>query len=139
MNTTELYLLGHRLQKLAEAAIPTEGVGEHPTSTRTVLLVAADVREHPGTTVTEIARRTGLVQSQVSNAVARLRGAGGLAAAPDPADRRRTLLRPGPDDAPRVVAAREAPLGPVLAAATTDPERAAVLLEELVGLFRTVE
>ncbi|MEV4258379.1 MarR family transcriptional regulator, partial [Spirillospora sp. NPDC049652] len=94
MNVTELYLLGRRLQKIAEAAIPTEGVGEHPTSTSTVLIVAEDIREHPGTTVTEIARRAGLVQSQVSNCVARLRDTGVVRAEPDPSDRRRTLLHP---------------------------------------------
>ncbi|WP_406433219.1 winged helix-turn-helix domain-containing protein [Streptomyces sp. NBC_00631] len=35
-----------------------------------MLIVAADLRDHPRTTVTEIAKRTGLAQSQVSDCAA---------------------------------------------------------------------
>ncbi|GAA3214405.1 MarR family transcriptional regulator [Actinocorallia longicatena] len=139
MNASELFLLGRRIQKIAEAAIPSDGVGDHPTSTQTVLVVAADIREHPGTTVTEIARRTGIVQSHISNCVARLRSVETVLAAPDPADRRRTLLHPNPDLPPRAKVVREAPLEPALAAATTDPEEAMALLERLSALLRTEE
>ncbi|MFC5182859.1 MarR family transcriptional regulator [Actinomadura harenae] len=136
MNVTELYLLGRRLQKIAEAAIPTEGVGEHPTSTGTVLIVADDVRDHPGTTVTEIAKRTGLVQSQVSNCVARLREAGTVRAEPDPSDRRRTLLHPNADVSPRAKVIRDAPLEPVLAEATPDVPETLALLDRLAVLLK---
>lgn len=135
MNVIDLYLLGHRLQKLAEAAVPTDGIGEHPTSTGTVLIVAADLRDHPGTTVTEIAGRTGLAQSQVSNCVARLRSAGAAAAEPDPRDGRRTLLSPAAEPSDRMRAVRETPLGPALAAATSDPDEALALLERLSSLL----
>lgn len=136
MNVTELFLLGHRLQKIAEAAIPTEGIGEHPTSTRTVLIVAADVREHPGTTVTEIAKRTDLVQSQVSNCVARLRAAGAVVAEADPADRRRTLLRPCPEESSRAATVRDASVRPALAAVTDEVDEAVALMERLTVLLR---
>ncbi|MCG7206511.1 MarR family transcriptional regulator [Streptomyces arenae] len=135
MNVIDLYLLGHRLQKLAEAAVPADGIGEHPTSTGTVLIVAADLRDHPGTTVTEIARRTGLAQSQVSNCVARLRSAGAAVAEPDPRDGRRTLLSPAAEPSDRMRAVRETPLGPALAAATSDPDEALALLERLSSLL----
>ncbi|MFK0104582.1 MarR family transcriptional regulator [Streptomyces sp. NPDC091217] len=136
MNVTDLYLLGHRLQRLAESAVPTDGIGEHPTSTGTVLIVAADLRDHPRTTVTEIARRTGLAQSQVSNCVARLRGAGAVTTEPDPRDGRRTLLSPPAEPSDRMKVVQEAPLGPALAAATTDPVEALALLERLSSLLR---
>ncbi|MFG3025536.1 MarR family transcriptional regulator [Streptomyces sp. NPDC048254] len=136
MNVIDLYLLGHRLQKLAESAIPTDGIGEHPTSTGTVLIVAADLRDHPRTTVTEIAQRTGLAQSQVSNAVARLRDVEAATAEPDPRDGRRTLLSAAAEPSGRMRAVREAPLGPALAAATSDPDEVLTLLEKLSSLLR---
>ncbi|MGW1618070.1 MarR family transcriptional regulator [Streptomyces sp. NPDC002172] len=136
MNVTDLYLLGHRLQKLAESAVPTDGIGEHPTSTGTVLIVAADLRDHPRTTVTEIAKRTGLAQSQVSNCVARLRSAEAVTTEPDPRDGRRTLLSPAAEPSARVKAVQEAPVGPALAAATSDPETVLALLEKLNRLVR---
>ncbi|MFK0153997.1 MarR family transcriptional regulator [Streptomyces sp. NPDC090499] len=136
MNVTDLYLLGHRLQKLAESAVPTDGIGEHPTSVGTVLIVAADLRDHPRTTVTEIAGRTGLAQSQVSNCAARLRSAGAVLAEPDPRDGRRTLLSPAAEPSARMKAVQEAPLGPALAAATSDPEAVLALLDKLNRLLR---
>ena len=139
MNVDDLFLLGVRLQKIAESAIPAEGIGDHPTSTRTVLIVAADIRDHPGTTVTEVARRTGLVQSQVSNCVARLRSADAVVTEPDPADGRRTLLRTSPEPSPRMAAVREAPVAPALAAATADPDEALALLERLNALLKPAD
>ena len=136
VNVDELFLLGLRLQKIAESAIPTEGIGEYPTSTRSVLVVTADIRDHPGTTVTEIARRTGLVQSQVSNSVARLRTAGAVVAEPDPADGSRTLLRPNPEASSRVSAVRNTSVSTALAAAATDPDEAIALLERLRSLLK---
>jgi hypothetical protein len=49
---------------------------------------------HPGSSVSEITERTGFPQSQVSLSVARLRELGAVLTAPDPADRRRTLVQP---------------------------------------------
>ena len=139
MNVDDLFLLGIRLQKIAESAIPAEGIGSHPTSTRTVLIVAADIRDHPGTTVTEVARRTGLVQSQVSNCVSRLRSAEALVTEPDPTDGRRTLLHPSPEPSPRMKTVREAPIAPALAAATDAPEEVLALLERLERLLKRAD
>ncbi|WP_067125534.1 MarR family winged helix-turn-helix transcriptional regulator [Microtetraspora malaysiensis] len=136
MNGVELFLLGRTLMKIGEEALPTEGIGQHSTSVRTVLIVATDVRAHPGSAVGEIAVRTGLPQSAVSAAVARLRQAGAVVTEPDSRDRRRLLIRPAPDASPRVAEVRSAPIDAALVTAlgTDDPERVArvvALLDEL--------
>ena len=106
MNGGELFVLARTLMKLAEEAMPTEGLGEYTTSTRSVLVVSADVAEHEVTSVGEITRRTGLPQSQVSGCVARLREAGAIITETDPADRRRVLIRKNPETSERVKAVR---------------------------------
>lgn len=106
----ELFLLGRALMKLGEEALPEPpgGSGQYAGSTRAVVIVAGDIATHPDTTVGETALRTGLPQSQVSGAVARLREAGSVETAPDPADRRRTLVRQAPAVSARVAAVRAA-------------------------------
>ncbi|MFJ1867577.1 MarR family transcriptional regulator [Streptomyces sp. NPDC088097] len=96
--------------KLGEEALPEPpgGSGQYAGSTRSVVIVAGDIAAHPDTTVGETAQRTGLPQSQVSGAVARLREAGSVQTAPDPADRRRTLVRQAPGTSARVAAVRAA-------------------------------
>ncbi|MEW9532147.1 MarR family transcriptional regulator [Microbispora sp. NPDC049125] len=117
MNGVELFLLGRTLMKIGEEAMPTEGVGTHSTGVRTVLIVATDVREHPETSVGEIARRTGLPQSAVSAAVARLREAGAVLTANDPGDRRRLLVSEAPEVSERVATVRSASIDDALGAA----------------------
>ncbi|WP_228011107.1 MarR family winged helix-turn-helix transcriptional regulator [Nonomuraea phyllanthi] len=136
MNGVELFLLGRALMKIGEEAMPAEGIGEHSTSVRTVLIVVSDLRAHPGTTVGEIAARTGLPQSAVSAAIARLRTAGAVIAETDPADRRRTIIREAPEVSERVTRVRDTPIDAALAAAlgTDDPGRVSetvAALEEL--------
>jgi DNA-binding MarR family transcriptional regulator len=89
----ELFLLGRKLMKLGEEAIPPSPrtAGAMSTSVR---LVMADIAYHPGSSVSEITERTGFPQSLVSLSVARLRDFGAVLTEPDPADRRRTLVRP---------------------------------------------
>jgi MarR family len=91
VNAFELFLLGRKLMKLGESAIPSAKPDAEATSVR---LVMADIGYHPGSSVTEITERTGFPQSLVSLSVARLRDLGFVETAPDPADRRRTLVRP---------------------------------------------
>ncbi len=104
----ELFLLGRALMKLGEEALPEPpgGSGQYAGSTRSVVIVAGDIAAHPDTTVGETAQRTGLPQSQVSGAVARLREVGSVETAPDPADRRRTLVRRSPEVSARVATVR---------------------------------
>jgi DNA-binding MarR family transcriptional regulator len=136
VNGVELFLLGRTLMKIGEEAMPTEGIGERSTSLRTVLIVVSDLRGHPGTTVGEIAARSGLPQSAVSAAVARLRTAGAVLAETDPGDRRRTIIREAPEVSERVTRVRDTPIDDALAAAlgTDDRERVRETVEALEEL-----
>ncbi|MGP3959852.1 MarR family winged helix-turn-helix transcriptional regulator [Nonomuraea sp. 3N208] len=136
MNGVELFLLGRTLMKIGEEALPTEGLGDQPTNVRTVLIVVSDVRAHPGSAIGEIASRTGLPQSAVSAAVARLREAGAIITEPDPRDRRRLLIQPAPAISGRVEQIRSTSIDATLAKVldTDDPQRVAevtALLEKL--------
>ncbi|OIJ68193.1 MarR family transcriptional regulator [Streptomyces mangrovisoli] len=126
VNGVDLFLLGRALMKIGEAAMPEPegGSGRHGGSTRSVLIVAGDVSAHPASAVGEIAERTGLPQSQVSTAVARLKEAGAVTAAPDPADRRRLLVSPAAEASARVAAVRETSVDSALAAALDGPGEA---------------
>lgn len=140
MNGVELFLLGRTLMKIGEEAMPTEGIGDHSTSVRTVLVVAGDVRDHPATTVGEITARTGLPQSAVSAAVARLRTAGSIVTETDPKDRRRTVISQAPDVSARVAEVRAATIDEALTKALKDADRVArvvALLEQLAGELAT--
>ena len=133
-----MFLLGRTLMKIGEEALPTEGIGSYSTSVRTVLIVASDVRSYPGSAVGEIATRTGLPQSAVSGAVARLREAGAVVTEPDPVDRRRSLIQPAVEISSRVAEVRAAPIDTALAAALEDPAKAdevVALLEQLARLL----
>ncbi|MFJ3901621.1 MarR family winged helix-turn-helix transcriptional regulator [Streptomyces sp. NPDC090025] len=127
MNGVQLFLLGRALMKLGEEALPEppgDGAARQPGSNRVVLVVASDIAAHRDTTVGEIATRTGLPQSQVSTAVARLKEAGSVETAPDPADRRRTLVRQAGEVSTRVAEVRATSIERQLAAAlgTDDPD-----------------
>ncbi|MEV0389588.1 MarR family transcriptional regulator [Nonomuraea sp. NPDC050643] len=123
MNGVELFLLGRALMKIGEDAMPTEGIGEHSTSLRTVLIVVSDLRGHPDTTVGEIATRTGLPQSAVSASIARLRTAGAVTTETDPRDRRRTIIREAPEVSERVTRVRDTPIDEALATALGTDDR----------------
>src|SRR5689334_5306520 len=77
--------------KLGEEAMRGPGAPPVPASLR---LIVTDVLEHPQSPIGEIVGRTGLPQSYVSQSVARLRERGVLDTAPDPRDRRRTIVQP---------------------------------------------
>ncbi|WP_406312587.1 MarR family transcriptional regulator [Streptosporangium sp. NBC_01639] len=138
MNGVELFLLGRTLMKIGEEALPTEGLDAQPGGHRSVLIVASDIREHPDSSVGEIAVRTGLPQSQVSTCVARLREAGSIVTAADPKDRRRLLVRQAPEISERVAAVRAAPIDSALTAAlgTDDPQRVGEVTAALETLAR---
>ncbi|MFD7000505.1 MarR family transcriptional regulator [Streptomyces mirabilis] len=104
--------------KIGETAMPEPegGAARYGGSTRSVLIVAT----HPDSAVGEIAARTGLPQSQVSTAVARLKEAGAVITAPDPADRRRLLVRQAPHLSGRVAEVRATTIDDALAAALGD-------------------
>jgi len=93
MNAVQLWMLGRKLMKIAEEALPKPERDGAPTSVRMILI---DIGEHPDSSVGEIASRTGFPQSHVSASIARLREVGVLETSVDPDDRRRTLARVGP-------------------------------------------
>lgn len=95
----ELFLLGRKLMLLGEKAIPPSRLGDNIATG--VRLVAVDVINHPGSSISQITGRTGFPQTHVSLAVAKLRELGAVTTAPDPADRRRTLVQPVRDLAER--------------------------------------
>ncbi|MDP9850156.1 MarR family winged helix-turn-helix transcriptional regulator [Streptosporangium lutulentum] len=138
MNGVELFLLGRTLMKIGEEAMPTEGIGDHSTGVRTVLIVVSDLREHPDSSVGEIAKRTGLPQSAVSAAVARLREAGSVVTMTDPGDRRRLLVRRAPEVSERVAQVRSTSIEDALGASlgTDDPERIREIVDALESLAR---
>ncbi|WP_405002983.1 MarR family transcriptional regulator [Kitasatospora purpeofusca] len=124
MNGVELFLLGRTLMKVGEQAMPEPATGSRG-SVRAVLVALGEIVASPGTTVGEIAARTGLPQSQVSTAVARLVEAGSVETEPDPADGRRRLVRPAAEPSTRVAEVRNTTVDEALAAALAGPDGAA--------------
>ncbi|MFE3022925.1 MarR family winged helix-turn-helix transcriptional regulator [Nocardia tengchongensis] len=114
MNGVELFLLGRALMKIGEQALPDAGAHG---GNRAVLVVLSDVLGHPGTTISEVAARTGLPQSAVSGAVARLRETGSVVAETDPHDRRRSLLEAARDISGRVAEVRATTIDDAVATA----------------------
>ncbi len=132
MNAVEVYLLGRKLMKIAEAAFaadPAHG-GGLPTSVRMVLV---DISMHPESSIGEITARTGFPQSHVSASVTRLRDEGVLGTSIDPADGRRTLVRLAPDFTERATRRPPISVDGVLAAEIpgADRDRVAQTIEAL--------
>ncbi|MGI5325565.1 MarR family transcriptional regulator [Actinomadura nitritigenes] len=116
MNGVELFLLGRTLMKIGEEAMPAPRGGP-AGGTRAVLIVLSDIVGHPDSAIGEIAERTGLPQSQVSTAVARLKKTGSVVTAPDPDDRRRSLVRKADEVSERVAEVRATTIDAALTAA----------------------
>jgi DNA-binding MarR family transcriptional regulator len=133
VNGIELYVLGRRLMKLGEEAMPRAGFRRLPSSVQTVLL---DISEHPDSSISQIVARTGFPQSLVSAAVAQLRDRGVLRTAVDQADRRRTLVRLSADIPARMARAPANSVEPVLAEALgiDDPAELASVVSMLAAL-----
>ncbi|MGW1729132.1 MarR family winged helix-turn-helix transcriptional regulator [Streptomyces sp. NPDC002306] len=142
MHGVELFLLGRALMKIGEKALPEPpgAAGRYAGSARTVLIVASDIAAHPDTAVGEIAARTGLPQSQVSSAIARLKEAGSVQTAPDPADRRRVLVRQATEVSERVAQVRAAGIEEALAGAlgSDEPQRLREVSQALDVLARNL-
>ncbi|WP_328999742.1 MarR family transcriptional regulator [Kribbella sp. NBC_00709] len=138
MNGVDLFLLGRALMKIGEDALPEPpgGAAKYAGSARMVLIVASDVAEHPESAVGQIAARTGLPQSQVSTAIARLKEAGSVITTTDPTDRRRALVSQAPGISDRLAQVRAATIEPALAEAlgTDDPARVAEVSRALEQL-----
>jgi DNA-binding MarR family transcriptional regulator len=140
MNGVELFVLGRALMKIGADALPEPpgGEGRYAGSARMVLIVASDIAEHPDSAVGEIAARTGLPQSQVSTAIARLKEAGSVQTSPDPVDRRRALVRQSDTVSARVAEVRATGIDAALVAAlgSDDPQRLKEVSDALEVLAR---
>ncbi|MBL7497352.1 MarR family transcriptional regulator [Frankia sp. CNm7] len=137
MDGFELFQLGRRLMKLGEQAIPEIGLHQMSAPTRAVIF---DVFANPGSSISDITARVRFPQSQVSACVARLREAGAVETITDPADRRRTLVRPTQEALRRAEDRPPAEVDEALAGAigSTDPveiQRVQDALETLAGLL----
>lgn len=115
----KLIMLGRQLTRIGTEAMRGQGGSQAPTGQG---MVAADVFAHPATSVGEIADRTGLRQSYVSESIARLRRQGVVETGTDPADGRRTLVRLAPGHPAAVARAADAPVSQALARALGDPD-----------------
>lgn len=89
MTAGELFRVARLLREVALAAARDPGEPPPPPG---LVAIAADIADHDGTSVGEIAARTGLAQSLVSKTVARLRDAGVVDVGKDATDRRRTRV-----------------------------------------------
>lgn len=121
--------------KIARQAIPESGLEALPSNVRPIMM---DVLAHPGSSISEITARTGFPQSHVSAAVARLQQADAVVTAPDPKDRRRTLVRPHPAMPRQALQLASVPVDAALAAAlaTDDAREVQETLAALEGLWR---
>ncbi|WP_405139053.1 MarR family transcriptional regulator [Nocardia sp. NBC_01388] len=105
--------------KLGEQSLPeVPQRGGH----RGVLVALSDILDHPAPP----SARTGLPQSAVSNAVARLKESGFITTAPDPRDGRRTLISRAAEVSERVTQVRATTIHDALARALGTDDAAAV-------------
>jgi DNA-binding MarR family transcriptional regulator len=130
MKSTDLFLLGRRLMKLAEEGLPGQGVNN---SVRFVLL---DIAANPGSSISEITARTGYPQSHVSTSVSTLRQFGGVRTEIDPQDRRRTLVWVVPEAVTRARSRVTSTADTAIALALGSPPAADVA--EVVGALEMV-
>jgi DNA-binding MarR family transcriptional regulator len=130
MDALDLFQLGRWLTKLGEEAMRPLGASPSPPGQRLILM---DAFAFPGSSVGEIAARTQLPQSYVSEIVAKLRDAGALETRADPADRRRTLVTVSDSLPPAVAGQGAVPMDALLTEALADapPGRAAELIAAL--------
>ena len=128
----DLIVLGRQLARIGETVMR----GQPPAQPTITGMVLADVFAHPGSSISEITARTGMPQSHVSETVARLREQGTVESLPDPADRRRTLVRVSARHPGSVMRAALVPADDALTAALGDinPDEAADIIKTLEAL-----
>jgi DNA-binding MarR family transcriptional regulator len=88
VRVVELIWLGQQLTEIGRSQLQANA----PGVPRHELVVMADLIENAPSTITDIAQRTGYVQSRVSAAVASLAARGWVQTGADPADGRRTVV-----------------------------------------------
>ncbi len=121
--------------KIGESAMRGHDAPAVPSGLR---LIVTDIAENAGSSIGEIAGRTGLPQSYVSTSVARLRERGAVKTAGDPKDGRRTLVRLTESIPARAARRGAAPIDAALAeeAGLDDPAEVVAALETLLAGLR---
>jgi DNA-binding MarR family transcriptional regulator len=129
----DLIVLGRQLAKLGESVMRGGAASPRPTS---VGLVLTDVLAHQGSSISEITTRTAMPQSHVSETVAHLVEQGLVESSPDPADKRRTIVRVRESHPRQVMAAAMVSVDAALVDALGDisPGAARELIATLDGL-----
>ena len=107
MDGGQLHRLGRRLIELSAQVTGENGEAGDITLTPAEAAVLEDVVKHQGSSISDIRRRTGFVQSHVSASVANLRARRLVETAADPGDARMTRVRVA-DDVTRVIMRRAA-------------------------------
>ncbi|MEU5259847.1 MarR family transcriptional regulator [Amycolatopsis sp. NPDC021455] len=137
MNAFELYQLGRRLMKIGVRAMPDDEFGRLRGSTRAIV---SDIFDNPGSSISEVTARVELPQSQVSACVAQLRENDVVETVADPADGRRTLVRPTEAALRRTRSRPPAEIDGALAAAVgDDPARLARARQALATLAELLD
>jgi len=133
MDAHDLFRLGRHLTRIAEEAMRA---GDAPGTPPGVRLILTDIRDNAGSTIGEIATRTGLPQSYASESVARLREKGAVETWNDPDDRRRTRVRIAAGIPHAVARAGAVRIDDALlaAAGTGDPAADRALIKQLATL-----
>ncbi|HVC40333.1 MAG TPA: MarR family winged helix-turn-helix transcriptional regulator [Candidatus Dormibacteraeota bacterium] len=121
MDALDLIQLGRQLVRIGEQSLRRAPGMVLPTGPS---LVLRDVHANPESSIKEVAERTSLPQSYVSESVARLRDDGLVVTEVDPADGRRTLVRVTPEHTRAVARKGARPVEAALrdALGGTDPE-----------------
>jgi DNA-binding MarR family transcriptional regulator len=138
MDALQLIRLGRRLTRIGEEALRG---GKAPALPNGPSLVLSDVFAHADSSISEIAERTSLPQSYVSESVAKLRDQGMIETRVDSADRRRTLVRVSAEHTRTVARKASTPVDAALAEAVAplseDPGKpAAEVLKALESLYQ---
>ncbi len=135
MDALDLIVLGRQLVKIGEHALRGGPSGAAPSGRA---LVLRDVFANPLSSISEIAVRTGLPQSYVSESVAALCADGVLRTSSDPNDRRRTLTTISPAHRRRVARRASVQVDNALAEQIGEQHATVVLplLQRLTDLVR---
>lgn len=126
MRAANLHRLARTLREIALLA--TENIGEDRVNAGEIA-VLEDIARNPGSTISDITRRTGLAQSLVSRITHGMADGGALTIRPDSSDRRRVRVDLKPTTRKMILQRASNSIAVALAATTprlSDSERSAL-------------
>jgi DNA-binding MarR family transcriptional regulator len=139
MRAADLHRLARRVREIALLA--TDNTGDDRVNAGQ-LAVLEDIAHHPGSTISDVTRRTGLAQSLVSRITHAMAEAGAVTVSSDDTDRRKTRLELDPRTRAHILERAGNTVSAALAAQTpalTPNERSALEhhLDQAERLLRT--